>query len=156
MAGFQQSINQLLTTAGVGVGLYNQLPAIKEKHNLKDFDVNKLGPTREGLKQALGIPQDTNMTDDVLEQKYKEVKGTKYSDPNVNKLMTGVIGELDAVIQIYEQRGQKFPTVGYESREQVQKFTELRDRLQERYEGVQKKQQNPPKPKVKKQSGGNP
>ena len=137
MAGFQQSINQLLT-AGAGVGLYNQLPQIKEGRELTQFNKGKLASGYKSLNKALNLQEGEEVAEkvDALQHGKTGLKTTE-----AEEMIESTYRELGALADIYEQRGQKFPSVGYESRGQVQKFKDLQLKLKKRYEGIQDRKQ---------------
>lgn len=138
MAGFQQSINQLLTTAGVGVGLYNQLPRIKENRELNQFNKGKLASGYDSLNKALDLQEGEKVADKVDALKHGKT-GLKAAE--AEKMIESTYRELGVLADLYEQRGQKFPSVGYESREQIEKFKDLQLQLKNRYEGIQNRKQ---------------
>ena len=102
MAGFQQSINQLLTTAGVGVGLYNQLPAIKEKRDLTLFNTGKLASGYDSLNKALDLQDGEDIEGKVDALKHQKT-GLKTAD--AEKMIESTYRELGVLADLYEQRG---------------------------------------------------
>lgn len=102
MAGFQQSINQLLTTAGVGVGLYNQLPAIKEQRDLTQFNKGKLASGYDSLNKALDLQDGEDVEGKVSALQHGKT-GLKTAD--AEKMIESTYRELGALADIYEQRG---------------------------------------------------
>lgn len=96
MAGFQQSINQLLTTAGIGVGLYNQLPGPQ----IDKFDATKTEPAKENVYKALKLQPEEDLGEalDYYATKDKLNKEDKETIVNTYR-------ELGTVANIYRQRG---------------------------------------------------
>lgn len=96
MAGFQQSINQLLTTAGIGVGLYNQ----NVGPQIAKFDTTKTEPAKENVVKALKLQPDEDLGEAL------NYYGTKTKFTKEDKdIITQTYRELGVVADIYRQRG---------------------------------------------------
>lgn len=78
MASIQQSLNQMLVTAGVGAGLYAQSPAGKEAAEVRNIKRNMPKLEKQIEEASAGVTKEPSASDEMFTKAFE--KGVKQSE----------------------------------------------------------------------------